>query len=94
MPIKYRIKPISEDKLKIEKLIHGHIIDEKRTICFPKDSTDKDIFYLCDFSAEIYLKYEKEKEHEDEDEDEDEDNKFALSSTNQKINRKIYNKRT
>ncbi|PGR69443.1 MULTISPECIES: hypothetical protein [Bacillus cereus group] len=90
LPIKYRIKPISEDKLKIEKLIHGHIIDEKRTICFPKDSTDKDIFYLCDFSAEIYLKYEKEEEHEDE----DEDNKFALSSTNQKINRKIYNKKT
>ncbi|PHC10802.1 hypothetical protein COE99_05205 [Bacillus toyonensis] len=88
LPIKYRIKPVSEDKIKIEKLIHGHIIDEKRTICFPKDSTDKDIFYLCDFSAEIYLKYEKEKENENE------DNKFALSSTNQEINRKIYKKRT
>ncbi|PFY46360.1 hypothetical protein COL50_06075 [Bacillus toyonensis] len=89
LPIKYRIKPVSEDKIKIEKLIHGHIIDEKRTICFPKDSTDKDIFYLCDFSAEIYLKYEKEKEKENE----NEDNKFALSSTNQEINRKIYKKR-
>ncbi|PED61769.1 hypothetical protein [Bacillus toyonensis] len=92
LPIKYRIKPVSEDKIKIEKLIHGHIIDEKRTICFPKDSTDKDIFYLCDFSAEIYLKYEKEKEKEKE--NENEDNKFALSSTNQEINRKIYKKRT
>ncbi|HFJ9278710.1 hypothetical protein AT278_25565 [Bacillus cereus] len=90
-PIKYLIKPMSEDKMKIEKLIHGHIIDEKRTVCFPKDSTDKDIFYLCDFSTKIYLKYEKEKELEQE--NEHEDNKFAISATNKEINRKIYRKR-
>lgn len=89
-PIKYRIKPVSEDKIKIEKLVHGHIIDEKRTICFPKGSTDKDIFYLCDFSAEIYLKYEKENELKQK--NEHEDNKFALSSTNKEINRKVYKK--
>lgn len=90
LPIRYRIKPVSEDKIKIEKLVHGHIIDEKRTICFPIDSTDKDMFYLCDFSAETYVKYEKESEQKDE----HEDNKFALSSTNKEINRKVYKKRT
>ncbi|PEF25373.1 hypothetical protein [Bacillus pseudomycoides] len=91
-PIKYLIKLVSEDKIKIEKLIHGHMIDEKRTVCFPKASTDKDIFYLCDFSAKIYLKYEKEKENENE--HEHEDNKFATSATNKVINRKIHKKRT
>ncbi|PHD68267.1 hypothetical protein COF61_03090 [Bacillus toyonensis] len=90
LPIRYRIKPVSADKIKIEKLVHGHIIDEKRTICFPEHSTDKDIFYLCDFSAETYLKYEKESEPKDE----HEDNKFAISSTNKEINRKVYKKRT
>ncbi|HHY1429759.1 TPA: hypothetical protein ACV1G0_004774 [Bacillus cereus] len=90
LPIRYRIKPVSADKIKIEKLVHGHIIDEKRTICFPEHSKDKDIFYLCDFSAETYLKYEKESEPKDE----HEDNKFAISSTNKEINRKVYKKRT
>lgn len=66
------------------------MIDEKRTVCFPKASTDKDIFYLCDFSAKIYLKYEKEKENENE--HEHEDNKFATSATNKVINRKIHKK--
>ncbi|MEH7783070.1 hypothetical protein V7332_06355 [Bacillus thuringiensis] len=89
-PIKYLISSVSEEKIKVENLVHGHIIDEKRTVCFPKNSKSNDIFYLCDFSAEIYLKYEKENEHEQK--NEHEDNKFALSSTNKEINRKVYKK--
>ncbi|RWS44091.1 hypothetical protein EKA14_10185 [Bacillus mycoides] len=81
--VKYHIRMVSEGQIKIENLIHGYVIDEKKTICFPKESTNKDIFYLCDFSSKVYLKYEKETE----------DNKPITSTTNKNRKRKIYRKR-
>ncbi|MBJ8026606.1 hypothetical protein [Bacillus cereus group sp. N21] len=64
----YLISSVSEGKIKLENLRHGFVIDEKRTVYFPKDSTDKDIFYLCDFTSKIYLKYQKIQGSKNEDE--------------------------
>ncbi|WP_142253394.1 hypothetical protein [Bacillus mycoides] len=61
---RYIINRVIDDTEIILKLEHGFVIDEKRTICFPKDHTNKDTFYLCDFSSKIYLEYTKEIENQ------------------------------
>ncbi len=60
----YIINRVIKDAESILKLEHGFVIDEKRTICFPKDHTNKDTFYLCDFSSNIHLEYTKEIENQ------------------------------
>ncbi|PEN67170.1 hypothetical protein [Bacillus toyonensis] len=56
----YSFVVINEEDIKKEKkLIHGYAIDEKRTICFINDQPHDSLFYICDFSAGVYIKYKK-----------------------------------
>lgn len=80
--MKYDISIVSEHHIKIANLVHGYVLDEKKTICFPKGYTDKDIFYLCDFSSKVYLKYEKQSK-----------SKLIIPEISKNKKRKIYRKR-
>ncbi|MFB5090634.1 hypothetical protein IAI44_04170 [Bacillus cereus] len=53
----YLISLVNENRLKTEKLIHGYVIDEKRTICFINGKSHDEVFYVCDFASNVYLKY-------------------------------------
>ncbi|RKI27847.1 hypothetical protein [Bacillus thuringiensis] len=54
---KYSVRILKQDEIDSIQLIHNYTIDEKRILCTAKDSRESDIFYVCDFSAEIYLEY-------------------------------------
>ncbi|MFD5264445.1 hypothetical protein [Bacillus wiedmannii] len=54
---KYSVRILKQDEIDSIQLIHNYTIDEKRILCIAKDSRESDIFYVCDFSSEIYLEY-------------------------------------
>ncbi|MGG0293587.1 hypothetical protein ABEY30_18070 [Bacillus pacificus] len=54
---KYSVRILKQDEIDSIQLIHNYTIDEKRILCTAKDSRESDIFYVCDFSSEIYLEY-------------------------------------
>lgn len=55
----YSVSIISEAKVKLEKLKHGYVIDNKRTIYFSEYYKNTDVFFICDFDSKVYLKYTK-----------------------------------
>ncbi|PEA84728.1 hypothetical protein CN680_20490 [Bacillus pseudomycoides] len=54
---KYSVRILKRDEIDSINLIHKYTIDEKRTLCTAKDLRESDIFYVCDFSSEVYLEY-------------------------------------
>ncbi|ANV70803.1 MULTISPECIES: hypothetical protein [Bacillus cereus group] len=56
-PTSYLINLVSEDIFRSEKIIHGYMLDEKRTVCFLEKQSQEEVFYVCDFSAKVYQKY-------------------------------------
>ncbi|PEY40943.1 hypothetical protein CN354_07910 [Bacillus cereus] len=55
--INYDIQPITEDDFKkIENLKYEYSMDEKRLVFVPKEQSEKQIRYVCDFSSKVYLK--------------------------------------
>ncbi|PEA54792.1 hypothetical protein CON64_10815 [Bacillus pseudomycoides] len=66
---KYSIKILTDEEMETKaikedftKLIHGYAIDEKRTVCFIEGESQNEVFYLCDFSSKVYVKYTKQTE--------------------------------
>ncbi|HFT2185057.1 hypothetical protein M3644_06155 [Bacillus cereus] len=59
-PSQYIITIVAEEKL--ETLIHGYTIDEKRTVCFVEGIKSDEVFYVCDFSSKFFLKHTKKSE--------------------------------
>ncbi|PRT07950.1 hypothetical protein C6356_06050 [Bacillus wiedmannii] len=57
----YLMEIISEEKLEKLQLIHTFIIDDKRSVFHEKYKENQEIFYVCDFSSKVYLKYSKMK---------------------------------
>ncbi|HHK5546025.1 hypothetical protein NYE71_06020 [Bacillus sp. FSL K6-0273] len=55
----YSVSLVSEAKIKTEKLKHGYIIDNKRTVYFSEFYKDNDVFFICDFDSKVFLKYRK-----------------------------------
>ncbi|KXH88323.1 hypothetical protein AU379_01985 [Bacillus sp. JH7] len=51
-PSQYIITIVAEEKL--ETLIHGYTIDEKRTVCFVEGIKSDEVFYVCDFSSKFF----------------------------------------
>ncbi|PFC83545.1 hypothetical protein CN276_09310, partial [Bacillus cereus] len=56
-PTSYLINLVNEDIFRSEKIIHGYMLDEKRTVCFLEKQSQEEVFYVCDFSAKVYQKY-------------------------------------
>ncbi|HDR7714972.1 hypothetical protein VSY18_22770 [Bacillus albus] len=59
-PSQYIITIVAEEKL--ETLIHGYTLDEKRTVCFAEGIKPDEVFYVCDFSSKVFLKHTKKSE--------------------------------
>ncbi|MFJ7819688.1 hypothetical protein ACIQYX_28425 [Bacillus toyonensis] len=55
----FSVSLVSEAKIKTEKLKHGYIIDNKRTVYFSEFYENTDVFFICDFDSKVYLKYQK-----------------------------------
>ncbi|PFZ72313.1 hypothetical protein COL82_26860 [Bacillus toyonensis] len=55
----YLMEIISEEELEKLQLIHTFIIDDKRSVFHEKYKENQEIFYVCDFSSKVYLKYSK-----------------------------------
>ncbi|KZE06273.1 hypothetical protein B4117_2151 [Bacillus mycoides] len=55
----YSVSLVSEAKIKTEKLKHGYIIDNKRTVYFSEFYENTEVFFICDFDSKVYLKYTK-----------------------------------
>ncbi|MGG0236543.1 hypothetical protein [Bacillus tropicus] len=55
--VNYAIQPITEDDFKkIKNLKYEYSMDEKRLVFVPKEQSEKQIRYVCDFSSKVYLK--------------------------------------
>ncbi|MCX2829441.1 hypothetical protein ORL93_27795 [Bacillus sp. DHT2] len=59
-PSQYIINIVDEEKL--ESLIHGYALDEKRTVCFVEGIKPDEVFYVCDFSSKVFVKHTKKSE--------------------------------
>ncbi|PFU45979.1 hypothetical protein COK86_04330 [Bacillus cereus] len=58
---KYNVKLVSDIKgeVELQNLVHGRALDEKRILCFVDGKDPKELFYVCDFSAEVFMRYTK-----------------------------------
>ncbi|MDI6529680.1 MULTISPECIES: hypothetical protein [Bacillus cereus group] len=54
---KYSIRILTQDEIITLNLIHNYVIDEKRTLCTLANAPEDKLFYICDFSSEVYLEY-------------------------------------
>ncbi|EPF03464.1 MULTISPECIES: hypothetical protein [Bacillus] len=59
-PPQYIVEIITEEKL--ENLIYGYALDEKRTLCFIEGIKPDEVFYVCDFSSKVFVKHTKKPE--------------------------------
>ncbi|AQY41148.1 hypothetical protein P4V72_00080 [Bacillus thuringiensis] len=57
----YLMEIISEEEIAKLQLIHNFIIDDKRSVFHERYKEEDEIFYVCDFSSKVYLKYSKMK---------------------------------
>ncbi|MED1626796.1 hypothetical protein [Bacillus mycoides] len=67
--ILYLSKIVSEEYIKDLDLIHSHMVDDSRALLYDRYRSKEYVFYICDYSAKVYLEFLKVKS-EDEDEDE------------------------
>ncbi len=56
---------ISKEEIEKLQLIHNFIIDDKRSVFHERYKEEDEIFYVCDFSSKVYLKYSKMKTRKD-----------------------------
>ncbi|EOP65877.1 hypothetical protein [Bacillus cereus] len=56
---KFVITILSDEDLQNRKIIHKYTLDENRTVCSFDDESKVNVFYVFNFSSEVYLKYEK-----------------------------------
>ncbi|MGQ8823645.1 hypothetical protein ACUTUE_09760 [Bacillus sp. NA_146.1] len=57
---KYYVQTINKDDLDKLHLIQSHMIDDNRIFLYEKNVLLEDTFYVCDFSSEVYLRYQKQ----------------------------------
>ncbi|MED4653154.1 hypothetical protein [Bacillus pseudomycoides] len=58
---KFLITIVPEEEIKDKKIIHKYVIDDKKILCSIEPNDNDNVFYVCDFSSQVYLKYERVK---------------------------------
>ncbi|HDX9587631.1 TPA: hypothetical protein ROX98_000546 [Bacillus pseudomycoides] len=59
----YIVEILDKDTLRGLHLIHSHKVDDNTTILYEKNTPIEEIFYLCNFASNVYLKYTKNTLH-------------------------------
>ncbi|HFU7053760.1 TPA: hypothetical protein ACGN81_000643 [Bacillus cereus] len=59
----YIVEVLDKDTLRGLHLIHSHMIQDNTTILSEKNTPIEEVFYLCNFTSNVYLKYTKNTLH-------------------------------
>ncbi|MEQ5975432.1 hypothetical protein U2I57_05435 [Bacillus cereus] len=65
--ILYLSRIVSEEYIKDLDLIHSHMVDESRALLYDRYRSKEYVFYICDYSAKVYLEFLEIKSEDDDD---------------------------
>ncbi|HDR6753823.1 TPA: hypothetical protein QCV70_000622 [Bacillus cereus] len=56
----YLVSTIEKKELDKLSLIQSHMLDNDKIVLYERNTSIEDTFYMCDYSSEVYLKYQKQ----------------------------------
>ncbi|MEH7241254.1 hypothetical protein V7131_08665, partial [Bacillus sp. JJ269] len=65
--ILYLSRIVSEEYIKDLDLIHSHMVDDSRALLYDRYRSKEYVFYICDYSAKVYLEFLEIKSEDDDD---------------------------
>ncbi|MFB6649635.1 hypothetical protein [Bacillus toyonensis] len=65
--ILYLSRIVSEEYIKDLDLIHSHMVDDSRALLYDRYRSKEYVFYICDYSAKVYLEFLEVKSENDDD---------------------------